>query len=582
MKKSLIALTVLLASVTGCTDEIESGKRDGTPIVMTASLEPMVSEVERPDNNITWAVGDKIGVFVGPTKEMPFKADQAQVSTTLTAMAADIPVYSGNNAYAYYPGKGSQMSYINPSVTIPAKQTFVGGSNPDKLLMAAKATVEDGAVAFKFRHLGGVLEFGLKSNDNVVLSRMTMALVAPIQGYYLAGSAKLDFHKEVPMLGSTIVQGSKDITVSFGESGLVLSSAPVFVPIGVLPFESTGGGVKFTFFATDGGIYDMPAIWTDNSPLGDNGALVLAPGERVVTELGNLASDDFVKEQVVTLTVYDNKTATVKANHAIELYGMSKGIETDKIGNYTTDSQGKVVVELNAGDYRVYSAYDAQTPAKWNNFDFTVVNKAANNFDVQLYNMVFKDDFDWILSTMGGATELKPLYESINPPVANTLNEVQASLATPDFLSAASDRGWVFSSFVYIRPGILRVGKKSGKGVITTPALTALTQPTKVKFAVDAHPWHTVTGGMWKLEDAELVVTIVGSGSFEEGSELKSFTTRMVSEAPATPLKVNRVERIIYGASSDTKITMENKLPEGVVSTMYRIMLDDVKVAEIR
>lgn len=579
MKKILFATVAALALSAGCSDDNENGASK-TPIVFNATVEPAHVVMGTDGGSYGWNRGDLAGIFVNATREMTFEAGQSGTSTRLSAVMADIPAYYGTKAYAYFPASGDGESYLRASLTVPSVQTFADGANPNRMNMAAIAEVKNAEADFSFRQMGAILELGLKTRDEgIVLSKMKIEVVNPSAGKYIAGSVKIDFTGDGPELGTTVSGGTNTITVNFPDK-VALGSTPVYIPVGVLPFASDGGGLQITVYDQNDNTCALPAIWTQDNEISENGALTVGRGEHVIYEVDDILYDNFDRPKSVSIKVIDNKAGAVRANQAVAIYAVADNAETE-VGDYTTDDAGVMSALLNPGTYRAYCAYDAQTDAKWNSLDFTVADLPENPYDFTIYAVVFKDDFDWITPDMGGSVVLKELYESINPPVANTANEVVWASGV-GVAGILAQKGWTFSTWVYIRPGSVRVGKKSATGTMTTPKMASLAVPTTLKMKLVAMPWHTVTGGVWKLEEAQLVFKIVGAGSFAEGESLKEYTTeRMTSDAPASPLRKNTFEVPIYGATAETQVSVTNKLPSGVSSTMYRVMIDRIQLVEV-
>lgn len=579
MKKVLFAITALAALAVGCTKDKENTATD-TPIAFRASFEEPKIVMGQSSKSYSWVENDPVGIFVNATREMVFKADQSASSTSLSAVMADIPAYYGSVAYAYAPATATSDVYFRTTLPIPATQQFANGRNLNVLNMAAIAPVESAAAEFHFKQLGAILELGLKSPDaDISLSKMKIEVVNPSAGKYMSGRAKIDFTGSEPELASTITGGLNSITVEFAE-GITLSQTPVFIPIGVLPFATDGGGLQVTVYDQENNTCVLPKIWTGDNEISENGALTISRGVRVIDVLGDVLYENFDRPESVTIRVMDDRTGAVRANQSVDVYAVAGNIET-KVNTFTSDASGLVKTALNPGGYRAYCAYDATTAAKWNQLDLSVVKDGGNTFDFVIYPILFADDFSWVTPEMGGSIVLKELYESINPPVANTANEVvwASGVGVSDILT---QKGWTFSTWVYIRPGSARVGKKSATGTMTTPKLNAISSTT-AKLTVVAMPWHVVTGGAWKLEEAELVFQIIGGGSFSAGENVTSYTTDpMTSDAPASPLKKNIFELPIYNATSNTQVSITNKLPAGLSTTMYRVMIDQVKIVEVR
>lgn len=577
MKKVLLAIAAF-AALAGCTKDKENGSSD-TPIAFSATFEEPKIVMGQSAKSYTWTENDPVGVFVNATREMLYKADRSAAATSLSPLMADIPAGFGSAAYAYAPAAGTSDPYFRTSLQIPATQQFAEGRNANVLNMAAIAPVADAAADFRFKQLGAILELGLKSPDaDINLSKMKIEVVNPSAGKYLTGRVKIDFTGQKPALASTVTNGLNSITVEFYD-GLKMASTPVYIPVGVLPFSSDGGGLRVTVYDTENNACELPVVWTEDNEISENGALTVGCGERVIDVLGDILYQNFNRPEPVTIKVVDNKSGAAGANMRVAVYAVEGGVET-LVNGFTSDASGLVKTALNPGTYRAYCAYNAQTEAKWNQLDFTVVRRGKNTFDFVVYPIVFAEDFDWITPQMGGSIVLKGLYESIDPPVANTANEViwTNGVGVAEILA---QKGWTFSAQVFIRPGSARVGKKGAAGTITTPKLGAVSTST-VRFTLVAMPWHVVANNAWKLENAQLEFKITGGGSFEAGQTVTTYLTDpMTSDAPATPLKKNVFDMQIYNPTPDTRIAITNKLPSGVSSVLYRVMIDRVVIADV-
>ena len=173
-----------------------------------------------------------------------------------------------------------------------------------------------------------------------------------------------------------------------------------------------------------------------------------------------------------------------------------------------------------------------------------------------------------------------PLYGDVPNHTANTGNTPQYTAWTPDQLALLSERGWTATSFVYARPGALTLGKKNGVGTITSPALEGVTSSTlEVTFRVI--PWHTVTGGIWKLEFSQITIGVLNAGSFSATESVTTHTEKILtSGGDSNPGLESEFKVTIYGATSATQLSFCNGKPEESTSTMYRLMFSDVLVVE--
>ena len=573
MNKIIIFLAALFLFM-NCT--VEEQVKNTDPIIFTVSqgdYQPLMGEFK---TECKFRDGDKVGVFVNATREMPFIIK----GNSLVAEAADIPQYFGNKAYAYLPATSKAESYAKVYINIPNEQSVSNGYNNNLLNMAAMAEVENGKVDFRFQPLGAIIDLGLSSKEEIVLSSLKVELPNPTTGSYLSGGIKVNYNEEGMTLDNKVSGGSNSIVVKFDDN-LTLSSDVQYVPIAVLPFSSDGGGLKITLFDQNGNPCNLEPIWTDTNEISDNGAIYIGEGSYIQYDISPLSLDQFDLPTKVTIKVVDNKTSGIRANQTIWLYSIVNGQES-MVGEFMTDEQGCLSVELSSGEYKVAAKYDDNTDSKWNVQSFEVSGK-EQNVDFIIYSIAFYDDFDWITSDMGSdaGVVLKDLYESVNPPVANVNNQVVWEEANGEAKDMLTAKGWTLSKWVYLSPGNIRIGKKSASGTITFPKLSNIGS-SNVLLTLLVRPWHTVSGGAWKLEDAQMIISIEGGASFDESQLITEYIVHgMESDAPSSPLKKNYFEIPIYNFSSNTVVSIHNLPPEGTSQTMYRIMFDEIKVAEL-
>lgn len=571
MKRILYAAACLLGifAVSSCVDEPTTVSKN--PIAFEGTLEAMTPALGA-EVNCTWTAGDELGVFVYATSEIKYKVDESASTSKLVAVDADIPVSFGYDAYALYPYTGAK-SRFEATVTVPNVQTITNGVNPDLFVLAANAPVENEKVHFDFKYMTSVINLGLSASESMKISKIEITAPSPKRGSYLAGQSKINLSAEEPVIGD-ITKGQNTITVNFAEP-LALSSTAVYVPVAVFPFETSADGLTIKVYEERGYPCDLGAIWTGSNQIADAGAVVLQAGESATEVLPALSFDNFEMPGTVKLTVKD--ATGVRASHDVFVYSLAGGVETF-VKKFTSDANGVVNAELNAGEYVVYAPYNAGGPEKSNKVTFTIKSGKEVVAELFLAPVVFSEDFSWVNDT--NFPGMLPLYGDVPGHVANTSGTPQYTTWNDAQKALLSDRGWTATSFVYARPGALTLGKKNGVGTITSPALEGVSSSTlEVTFKVI--PWHTVTGGVWKLEFSQITIGVLNAGSFSATENVTTHTEKiLVSGGDSNPGLESEFKVTIYGATSATQLSFCNGKPEESTSTMYRLMFSDVLVVE--
>ena len=514
MKRILYAAACLLGifAVSSCVDEPTTVSKN--PIAFEGTLEAMTPALGA-EVNCTWTAGDELGVFVYATSEIKYKVDESASTSKLVAVDADIPVSFGYDAYALYPYTGAK-SRFEATVTVPNVQTITNGVNPDLFVLAANAPVENEKVHFDFKYMTSVINLGLSASESMKISKIEITAPSPKRGSYLAGQSKINLSAEEPVIGD-ITKGQNTITVNFAEP-LALSSTAVYVPVAVFPFETSADGLTIKVYEERGYPCDLGAIWTGSNQIADAGAVVLQAGESATEVLPALSFDNFEMPGTVKLTVKD--ATGVRASHDVFVYSLAGGVETF-VKKFTSDANGVVNAELNAGEYVVYAPYNAGGPEKSNKVTFTIKSGKEVVAELFLAPVVFSEDFSWVNDT--NFPGMLPLYGDVPGHVANTSGTPQYTTWNDAQKALLSDRGWTATSFVYARPGALTLGKKNGVGTITSPALEGVSSSTlEVTFKVI--PWHTVTGGVWKLEFSQITIGVLNAGSFSATENVTTHT----------------------------------------------------------
>lgn len=576
MKKILLnTLVISTAALTmaGCKVEEETGS--GNSIAFSGTMEDLTVVLGDRNPEYHWTAGEKAGIFLEATVEMPFRIETSGASTRLLADAADLPESYGTMAYAYFPGTGEGKVFVDADIVIPEQQTCSAGHNPNALNLAATAPVTDAAAQLEFRHLGAVLDLGISSDEAITIGSIRVQASQPASGSYLAGRAKIDFLSGEPELDmSAIESGVNTIMVSFPEP-LALSSTVQYIPVGLLPFSTTGGGLTVTLYDEAGNPCPVAPILTGDSAIGQGGAISLASGEYASYDLGKISSDQFLKPSEISIKVTDDKTQSVRAGQSVSLYSVMNTTETF-IQTLTTDENGLAAVTLTAGDYKAYTAYNEGIPEEYNAINFSVEANNAETVDFIIYPYLFVDDFSWITSDMGGGQALLPYYGDISNMVINNVSPAwdDCSQELKDILA---EKGWTFSQFVFPRPGELTLGKSKTTSTIQTPAFSGLSGTSDVEVTVIAVQYHRVSAGAWVEERSQLQITVNGGGTINGSSTL--LEPEFESD-PTQPDKATTYTFVINGATPQTSVSIANLQPGDATGNLWRCLIDEVRVLE--
>lgn len=576
MKRTSIAAAcaLVLIALASCNKEEGLGNMDKTPVTFSGTMSPLTSVLGDTFSQ-TWQADDELGIYVYATTEMKYKVNESSASTGFTALQADIPASYGKDAYAIYP-PCSGKSRFDASISVPEIQTVKDGINASLFHMAAKADVEDHAADFEFKHLTAALNLGLCATDPIEISKIEISAVTPSRSSYLAGSADVIL-TENPELGD-ISKGSNTIVVELSEPA-ILSSTPIYIPVSVFPFSTISDGLAVKVYEKRGYPCDLGTIWTETNAISDAGAVTLNAGECATEVLPTLAYDMFDMPGTVKISIKDGRTQSVRPGQDISIWSVTGNTET-LVGTYTSDTEGIVNAELNAGKYAAYSAYREGCPEKSNRIEFTVSSGIETSLEFVIMAIVFMDDFSW--SNQELFPGIESLYGDVANHVANTATQYVKQYSAMDETqkAAVASHGWSMTSFVYARPGYFTLGKKNGVGTITTDALSSISSGNiQVNFNIT--PWHTVTGGVWKLEYSQIVVKVIGGGSFSETEQIDTYKYDILeSGGDSDPEKQYPFSIPVYGATSSTQISFSNGKPSASTSTMYRLIIDDVAIIE--
>lgn len=575
--KRLYLFSILLAGLTalsGCVNE-ETDNEVGTPIAFSGRMETVTAAVgdEFPQ---TWMAGDTLGVFVYATREVLYEVSESSTASGFKALKADIPASYGTDAYAVYP-YCSATSYLQTTVKVPSIQKITGGVNRHVYNMAAKAKVEDGKAEFDFVHMTSVVNLLLSASEEIAVSRLEISAPSPANGQYMAGEARLNLSEALPVLGD-VSGGLNTIVVEFDEP-MQLGSGTVSVPVAVLPFRTSAGGLNIKVYEERGYPCNLGAVLTEESAVSHSGAISIEAGISASVRLPQINLDMFDMPGGVKVTVKDAKTSQPRGGQKVSVYSVAGGMETFA-GEYLTDEAGVFEAELNAGDYICYASYSDGVSEKFNRVEFTVLSGRTAEVEFVMNALVFVDDFSWVNTSVW--PNLLPLYADIPGHVANTAAtcETGYSAFTDDQKTLVAGKGYEFTSWVFVRPGMVRVGKKNGVGTITFSPFSGIST-SDAELNLNVIPWHTVTGGKWLLEYSEIVIKISGGGSFSATDAVDTYNYKILeSGGDAAPDKPLILHVPLYGVTKSSTLAISNAKPEESKSTMYRYMIDELSIAE--
>lgn len=212
-------------------------------------------------SHLVWHKNDRIGIYADDVySNVAYAASAADACADFVAETESID--AGERFYAYYPFSvdcnGCAVDRLPCSIS--SQQTFLDGDNSMKLFMYAVSNgVTDNTVRLEFENVFSVMEFGLKGRD-VVLSEMCVESSVPL-------AAKTSLDLTTGLLGD-YSETSQSVALDFGTSGLALSAENIYVPVGVIPFD-TDDPVKLTFTDMSGRKF-VKEIWTGGMSLPSN------------------------------------------------------------------------------------------------------------------------------------------------------------------------------------------------------------------------------------------------------------------------------------------------------------------------
>ena len=484
MKKYIFAISALLSLCTiACTPE--SDTLEGNPIVFSASGGEYVPAFGTPSSIPELYDNMEVGVFVGSTREMLYHTEQGR----LVADEADIPQTYGQDAYAVIPATKDAATFVEASINVPAEQTFANGNNPSLINSFAYSTVTDGKAVFRFEPMTAVIEFGFTSGDGSKISSMVISAPSLSGNTSLTGKMSFDFKTGGSFTVDEAVEGGGNtIRVTFPEP-VSLSSTPIYIPVAVLPFSTSEGGLNVTLYNENGYPYEMAPVLTDNNEYCNNGALDVLAADFVSILAGNVASEDFTLPSIVEFSIKVNATGELMTDRKVNVYSVLGNAETF-VQTESVGASGKVLFELIPGDYKAYLANEDGTDDRLRSVSFKVIAEQTTPVELVYYSYnteVFHDDFKWITPEMGeGDMLLDYFIVTMDPPAVNSGKQHNSKIDVVD--SGATEKieeiGWDFwhpkangsgqETWIYLRLGEIQIGRSKGYAQATTPAMTSL------------------------------------------------------------------------------------------------------------
>ena len=253
-----LVAALLFFSVSCRQEEIVSVKPSSEAFEIYASIEGIDDEETRTylsGNEVYWSSGDKIAVFYKNTLRKRFDVTPESIdSKNATFLLDEGYVQMGSNVkvshnVAYYPfcnvtcaPDGS--SYTLDNLTLPETQTYVSGSVGLGAFPMVAVTENTDDVNFRFKNICGVMQFQLRGSGFV-----KSVSIRGNRGEVLAGSAVVTVGYGKDPSISLSAEGTKEVTLDCGESGVELNeTTPVSFFIALPPVQFEGG---FTITVTD-------------------------------------------------------------------------------------------------------------------------------------------------------------------------------------------------------------------------------------------------------------------------------------------------------------------------------------------
>jgi hypothetical protein len=583
MRKFLLYITIFLLSLCfqACKDGENNDALGGDPIAFKASVEPFRVVYGTAPADFQLMKGDSVGIYVNATNQIKYLVSASGASSDLET-AYPLTTEYGSQSYACVPYNGMAGAFPSMVINIPSSQIFKNGHNPNLINSVAYSEVKDASAEFDFKNYGAAFAIGLSSNDAVTISKMTITAEDPANGNYMSGQKRLTFNENRVdySVSSKVANGGNSIELSFPDN-LTLGASTQYVTFSTLPFATMSGGLKIVLYDVMNHTCSVPAIFADDTELGDGGAIAVSAGDLVVYNLGEIDEDDFDIPAQVKFTFVDDASGSPFTDGEACLYSENVTGE-ELLETFNPDSKGEYEKELNPGNYKVAVKYPGQFGDKWNSVVFSVKKGEEKTVRVSVIPIIFADDFTWITSEMGGSNKvLKTYYQSLNPPaVASAANdEVMIKEALSSARTQFSAIGWGTNddSGTYLRPGCIKFGRKNTIGSITTPALGKYYSdvPANVTLHVNAISWNNVKDGAWTYEKAQISITIEGQGSFSETTAVTTFLSNLLNQG-TPPDYYTSFGIPVYGVTAETNFTISSvKQTSG---TQWRCMIDDVMV----
>ena len=253
-----LVAALLFFSVSCRQEEIVSVKPSAEAFEIYASIEGIDDEETRTylsGNEVYWSSGDKIAVFYKNTLRKRFDVTPESIdSKNATFLLDEGYVQMGSNVnvshnIAYYPfcevtcaPDGS--SYTLSNLALSATQSYVKGSVGLGAFPMVAVTENTDDVNFRFKNLCGVMQFQLRGSGFV-----KSVSIRGNRGEVLAGSAVVTVGYGKDPSISLSAEGTKEVTLDCGESGVELNeTTPVSFFIALPPVQFEGG---FTITVTD-------------------------------------------------------------------------------------------------------------------------------------------------------------------------------------------------------------------------------------------------------------------------------------------------------------------------------------------
>lgn len=604
MKKYIFAVPALLSLFAACTQKNDTLVED--PIVFSATVGEYVPAFGTPSSMPELDDNMVVGVFVGATREMLYHTEQGRLVTD----EADIPQSYGQDAYAVIPATKDAATFVDASINVPAEQTFADGKNQSLINSFAYSTVTDGRAEFRFDPLTAVIEFGFTSEDGSKISSMVVSAPSLSDNTSLSGKMGFDYKDGGGFtVDNAVENGSNTIRVSFPEP-VALSSVPVYVPVAVLPFSTSGGGLSVTLYNENGYPYEMSPVLVSDDEYCNNGALDVLAADYVSVMAGNVSSGDFTLPSMVEFSIKVNATGDLMPNRSVNIYSVLGNTETFVRAESVGES-GKVTFELIPGDYKAYLANEDGLDDRLRSVSFKVISEQTVSVELVYYSYnieVFHDDFKWITPEMGeGDKELDYFVVTIDPPVVHTGKQNNSKIDVAD--SGAEEKiaeiGWDFwqpkangtgqETWVYLRLGEIQMGRSTGYAQATTPAMSSLTEESDVLLSIVADPFYNISKtGVVTAQPTQLLITILGPGSFSTtDASVKEYITAPIESGdlsnpqevpegePVTFGQKTYYDLLVYGATNETKFqlrTYDQNVPDPTSYSQRQILIDDVKV----